>query len=229
VAAVLIFVKSRDKMILIYRSMGLIMASIVLAFLSVWFVSGSQGLHTFSGQSRNTQDLIAGSSQESVQNFTRNATIKIALQNWQKHIFGIGIGAFGSLPEFKETRALGNGRQTVNSLYPEILVEGGIQSLFAFITFIILFLYELIRIDHPFSHCHPREGGDPVSAHANQLPGSRISSLQSGMTKRWNTRSIIFAAIIIAVFIQYLSFSTLYLVYIWVFLGLVAAYADSSK
>jgi len=227
VAVVLIFVKRKDKMILIYRSMELIVASITLALFSVWLVAGPQGLYTFFGQSRNTQDLIAGSSQESVQNFTRNATIKIALQNWQKNIFGIGTGTFGSLPELQETRALGNERQTVNSLYPEILVEGGIQSLLAFLAFLTLLLWSLLApilsSQTPSAlRIEPKDPQKDFSAPDKSPRG--VEMTQDGVVG-----SIIFSAAMLAIFIQYLSFSTLYLVYIWVFLGLIAAHSDSRK
>ena len=188
VAAILIIIKKRNN-ILIYRSLALMIASALLALLSIWFVSGSQGLSNFSNQTTNAQDLVAGTSQENVQNFTRNATIKIAINNWKKNIFGIGTGAFGSLPEFDRTRELGNQRQTVNSLYPEILVEGGTQSLAAFIIFIGLLIVTFFKT----------------------------------YWKTGDLKVLFFAISILAIFLQYLSFSTLYLIYVWVFLGLAAA------
>ena len=194
ITAILIIFKAKDKAVLVYRSLGLMLVSVFLALSCVWLVSGSQGVNRFSDQARNAEDLVAGMSQENVQNFTRNTTIKIAIENWKDNIFGIGTGAFGSLPEFNKTREMGNQRQTVNSLYPEILVEGGIQSLIAFLAFIGLLIFIVLRL----------------------------------FWRTGDTETLLFAASVGAIFLQYLSFSTLYLIYVWVFLGLVPASTESS-
>jgi hypothetical protein len=129
---------------------------------------------------------------ESQVGVTRSYTIKVALENWTKEPFGLGSGSFGSLPEFEEIRNQGNLRQTVNSIYPEILVEQGVQGLLLFVFFVGSFLWLLVT--HVFRN--------------NSFLG------------------LIFFCISGAIFVQFISFSTLYLVNVWVLLGLAMSYYD---
>lgn len=162
----------------------MIFASFLIALLAIWSVSGSTGINNYFNQTKNVSDFVE-LNDENKELVTRSYTMKVAFLNFKEHPFGIGTGAFGSLPEFQKIREEGNPRQTVNSLYPEILVESGFIALLLFIAFIVYILYLLII----------------------QKGKNSILSLFLGVTT-------------LAIFFQFVSFSTVYLVYIWVFLAL---------
>lgn len=170
--------------------------SLIVAFLISIFViyvgAGASGVESYFGQAKNSIDVVSAEKSDEF-NPTRGYTVRVALKNSLTHPFGVGTGAFGTLPEFTSIREVaGNQRQTVNSIYPEILVETGFLGLIAFLVFICLFLKDLIL----------------------RTKKSMLITLLAVAT--------------IAIFIQFLSFSTYYLVYIWVFLAFAMSILRSS-
>lgn len=182
---VFIFLKNREYLALkrLFSPIKVVFVAFVFSLIMVFSVAGSVGIKNYLYQTKNLEDFV-GYSDDSFQMVTRSYTMKIAFETFKSKPFGIGMGAFGSLPEFQRIREDGNPRQTVNSLYPEILAEGGILALVSFLSFIIYLLYTfLVR----------RAKKDYLS--------------------------IFLGATVLAIFVQYVSFSTLYFLYIWVFLA----------
>jgi O-antigen ligase len=192
---VMIILKFREHL----KKTLLIIALSAIALFTVskiiYYTSGAEGIFNFRIQSARVDDLLVYKGEESEVGVTRSYTIKVALDNWKKRPFGIGAGAFGMLPEFEKIRSQGNMRQTVNSIYPEILVEEGIQGFILFVLFVVLALFHLFK----------------------------------DASREKNFLSLIFFCTLIAIFTQFVTFSTLYLVYIWVFTGFAMAYIDSQK
>jgi len=173
----------------IFRPLLILIPAFLIAVSLIFTFTGSSGVKAYITQSGNTVDFLSFQGSQSKNEVVRSYTIKVAIDNWQKHrLAGIGTGAFGSLPEFDWIRSEGNERQTVNSLYPEILVEEGIVGLILFLAFLAFIFFKTWR---------------------------------KGFHNK--TAYLYSAAIILGIFIQYASFSTLYLVYIWVFLGCLSA------
>jgi O-antigen ligase len=109
---------------------------------------------------------------------------KIAWQQFLKHPWGIGTGAFGALPEFTEKVIVGD-YQTVNNLYLEVLVEEGIIGFLIFIFFLTLLIKNL-----------------------------------SVKIQEKNFAALIYLVIGVAIFVQAVSFSSLYILPIWAYLAL---------
>lgn len=182
----LLIIWSRQTIARFIFSLGILAVSLSCALSLIYFFSGTTGVKAYFSQTSNAKDYISGSDEKSRQDTVRGYTIKVAISNWRAHPFlGIGTGAFGSLPEFAKVRAEGNPRQTVNSLYPEILVEEGAIGLILFVFFLLfLFRQALISIE--------RED---------------------------RLKKVILTAAVLALFIQYASFSTLYIAYVWIFIA----------
>lgn len=160
-------------------------SSFVIGVFIVYISSGLSGVKIYFRQLQNSSDFIQVTRSSQVE-FTRSYTIKVALDNWKKHpVFGIGTGAFGSLPEFSTLQAKGNSRQTVNSIYPEIMVEEGVIGLAIFLLLLMFISLSLLK--------------------------------ENGSKDYLNV--LMFSAII-SMFIQYAALTTLYLVYVWVFMGI---------
>jgi len=165
-----------------------LLISLLVALSIIFSFTGKDGIKTYFKQVINNTDMVDYTEAFSKTKVTRSYTIKVALETWSKHPLGIGNGAFGSLHEFDwVVKEQGNRRQTVNSLYPEILVELGFIGLFLFLAFL----------------------------------GTTFWRYYSDF-KQGRAISLFFAGIILAMFIQYIAFSTLYLVYLWVFMGLAS-------
>ncbi|MEI7792447.1 MAG: O-antigen ligase family protein [Candidatus Berkelbacteria bacterium] len=184
--ALIIWSKNFEKIKNLSKPVLTIISSFVLAILCVFIVAGNSGVKNYFSQIKNSGDVVQYDEKWGEELMVRGYTINVAMTHWREHrLLGIGTGAFGALPEFTEVTAKGNARQTVNSLYPEIMVEEGLVGLFLFLAFLLTALGKLL------------------------------------MVKKENYLNFFFATITLAIFIQYASFSTLYLVYIWVFLGIV--------
>lgn len=182
----------KEKPKQIFRPFHILIPACLIALSLIYIYTGKPGVKAYFNQTSNTGDFVSFDGTASKQEVVRSYTIKVAIDNWRKHkVAGIGTGAFGSLPEFDWIRKEGNLRQTVNSLYPEILVEEGVVGLFLFLTFLSFIFIRIWR---------------------------------KGFTR--STANLYFGIIILGLFIQYASFSTLYLVYIWVFLGCLSAKTD---
>ncbi|MFA7253004.1 MAG: O-antigen ligase family protein [Patescibacteria group bacterium] len=189
-----IFSGGKEKPIQFLRYFVTILSSLVFAVLLIFLFARSEGAKNYLSQVINTEDAREVN-HEYIQLAARSYTVRIALQEWRKNpLFGVGTGAFGALPEFATIREQGNTRQTVNSLYPEVLVEEGLIGLGLFIAFLLSALISLRR----------------------RLKMNYLLYLT-------------FSCIIFAIFLQYISFSTLYLVYVWVFLGLAMSSNHNDK
>jgi O-antigen ligase len=182
---VLVTVYNRELIKKIIPALLMVVFAFFLSLASIYFVSSNKGLSNYGKQSVKSSDLVVNGGQASKDALSRSYTISVALKNWKENKWGAGTGAFGMLPEFESVRASGNPFQTVNSLYPEILVEQGIQGLIVFLSFLGLIFVFLIK-----------------------------------KAAKRDILYLVFACIFSGMFIQYVSFSTLYLVYVWVFLGL---------
>lgn len=185
-ALVSLIIWSHQSIVRFMFSLGVLAVSLSCALSLIYFFSGRAGIKTYFSQTLNAKDYLSGNDEKSREETVRGYTIQVALNNWQAHPFlGVGTGTFGSLPEFEKVRAGGNPRQTVNSLYPEILVEEGVIGLILF----GLFLFFLFR--------------------------QAFISIE----KKDRLKKIILMAAVLALFIQYASFSTLYIAYVWIFVA----------
>ena len=159
-------------------------ASVIIALLLVFGVSGKSGVETFVNHAVKTSDLAPNNYLEELKN--RNTTKRIALIKIKTNpILGIGLNAFGALPIFKPLREIGDW-QTVNNQYLEITVELGIVGLILFLFFVWLVIKYFLDAVH---------------------------------NKKYD--NIVYCAFFIALLVQYLTFSTIYLLYMWVFLAII--------
>lgn len=164
-----------------------IILAVLLSAGLIFLASGNKGLNSYANQALNTSDVTTSSQVSNLEYLrTRNFTVATAEAESGKHIMGVGVGAFGSLPYFQPLLDLGR-HQTVNNEYLEILVEGGALSLIAIIAFFVTMLIIILK---------------------------RIISDKDLL-------DLAFLSIVIAVLCQYLAFSNLYLIYLWVFFGLI--------
>lgn len=162
---------------------GIIIA-IGLSLMLVYAVAGKSGVATFRQHAMDTSDMSPQNEMELLQ--TRAVSQDDAVTQIGQHlILGIGLDAFGALPQYQLLRDSGNW-QTVNNQYLAITVELGIIGLILFILFLVLlFRFLLARI----------KGGDEAY--------------------------IFYSGAVIALLVQYLTFSSLYLLYIWVMLAII--------
>jgi len=157
--------------------------SIIISLTFVYSIAGKTGLKNYSRQAINTRDLAPSNKLESLKN--RSFSQDIALKNIKNnYLLGVGLAAFGSLPEYQLLRENGEW-QTVNNQYLEILTELGIFGAMILLAIIYLSIrYQVIRV---------RE-------------------------RKYD--NVVYLPWIIAVLIQYVTFSSLFLLYLWVFLAI---------
>ena len=127
--ALYILIKNRQlwkKLLLIFAAL---FASIFVAVGIIYFTAGSGKTETFVGHAT-VDDATTGES-----TLGRMDTIKLALRTFSAHSFGIGAGAFGSLPEF-DLNISKTGYQTANNFYSEILAEEGFPGAIFFLVFL---------------------------------------------------------------------------------------------
>ena len=177
----------RDKINNFLKQILVIVFSFFLAVLCVFAVAGKTGVSQYFGHTTFTDTEEQGSVAD------RQSTISVAAEQSLKHPFGLGAGAFGALPEYKDDIA-SEGYQTVNNLYLEITVEEGFIGLILFLLFI--WNYAISLID---PRVKPEDDG--------------------GRDRLWTTISI---GLFLAILIQYLFFSTIYIIYIWAVLAILS-------
>jgi hypothetical protein len=182
----------------LFQILGAFCCAIMVTVALLRITAGQSGVAEYSTQIKNTVD-VTNQSVASEKNLTRSYTVKVALETAVRHPWGIGPGAFGSLPEHDWMRRAGNPRQTVNSLYPQLLVENGVIGLMLFLSFLALIAIRLLRV-----------------------------VLATGETTERRVLNLTLFSIIFAIFLQFASFSTLYLFYLWGFLGLALAILESA-
>ena len=136
--AVTVIIYDRSKLTAFLKSVVFTILAGVLAVLSIYAVAGKTGLATYSGHAV-VNDVATG---ESV--IDRKYTMDVALDESLLHPFGLGVGAFGALPELRGD-IQSQGYQTVNNLYLEILVETGFLGLILFIVFLWNYVLNLIK------------------------------------------------------------------------------------
>lgn len=168
------------------------LASIFISLCAIYLSAGNVGLSNYLHQAKNSADVVSENKSDEF-NPTRGYTVRVALRNSFIHPFGVGTGAFGTLPEFESIRQVGNLRQTVNSIYPEMLIETGFFGLSAFLVFIGLFLRDLL------------------------------------LRSKKSLLLLFLSVAVTAMFVQFLSFSTYYLIYIWVFFAFAASMETYEK
>jgi O-antigen ligase len=144
VFSILIFFRDKKLRTGLYKSFMLIIASFLLALFLIFAISGSNGIKSYFNQANNVSD-VQSDQQLNPKDFqrTRNNTFKTSLEIIKENPFsGIGAGAFGALPQFKDLREMGN-YQTVNNEYLEILIEEGIIGFLLISLFLIYYLIGL--------------------------------------------------------------------------------------
>lgn len=167
----------RDTINKFMKQILVMIFSFILALLCVFSLAGNTGLTQFFGHTTFTDTSEQGSVAD------RQSTIQVAAEQSLKHPFGIGAGAFGALPQYKEDIPK-KGYQTVNNLYLEITVELGFLGMILFLLFIWNYALSLVQ--------------------------------NFDKNKIW---TIISMGLFLAFFIQYLFFSTIYIIYIWAILA----------
>ncbi|MFH1207724.1 MAG: O-antigen ligase family protein [Patescibacteria group bacterium] len=121
-------------------------------------------------------------------------TIETAVQAWREHpLIGVGVGGFGPYAAPHPFYEPKDGWRIVNNEYIEVLAESGLLGLACFISLII---FLIIR-----SWGAARRTDDPY-----------LKSVMVGLL-----------AAFLGVLVQYLTFSTLYVMHIWVLIGLMIA------
>lgn len=124
----------------------------------------------------------------------RVGTIETAIQAWHEHpLIGVGVGGFGPYAAPHPYYEPKDGWRIVNNEYIEVLAESGIFGLACFIALIMVLI---IR-----SWGAARRTQDPY-----------LKSVMVGLL-----------AAFLGVLVQYLTFSTLYVMHIWVLIGLMVA------
>ncbi len=129
-----ILFKKYKKAILVF-CLILISASAALGIAGIFSTDGTE---VYLKQTSTNEVLDAIETKKvSKKQTNRDFTYTLAFEEFKKNPEGIGIGAFGALPEFE--RSQHNSRyQIVNNLYLEILVEQGIAGLVIFCAFLVL-------------------------------------------------------------------------------------------
>lgn len=170
----------RDKINGYMKQIFVIIFSFVVALLCVYTVSGRSGLSQYFGHTTFSDTANQGSVAG------RQDTIQVAAEQSLKHPFGIGAGAFGALPQYKDDIAT-KGYQTVNNEYLEITVEEGFMGLILILFFIWNYALSLVN--------------------------------NFSKDKLWTTLAM---GLFLAFLIQYLFFSTIYIIYIWAVLAILS-------
>lgn len=141
-----ILIYKRSRAVSLAKPVLLMFFAFLLAILCVFAVAKGIGVKAYLHQTINSEDMAQYKEGDSDRLMVRSYTIRVALENWRQHpILGVGTGAFGALPEFARIRTEGNMRQTVNSLYPEILVEEGVVGLVLFFIFIAMVIWLILK------------------------------------------------------------------------------------
>lgn len=165
----------KDRLVPYSTAIVSILFGIIIGSGMIYLTAGKNGVKSYFGQATNTS--LATSEGVADRSSTADVALGVALNN----PLGIGAGAFGALPVYKN-QISGSGYQIVNNQYLEILAETSLVGLIFFLLFILYFFLNL-------------------------LGGVRKDGLKSAFL----------LAAFASMMIQYLTFSTLYIIYIWVF------------
>lgn len=161
------------------KTLSSFFAAIILAGLLIFGVAGTSGLKTFAKQAVRPSDLAPTNEAERLKN--REVSESYAEAALKNHKFlGIGLDAFGALPQYELLRQKGDW-QTVNNQYLDIMVSLGIIGLLLWLSLIMLLVRHLI----------------------------------------FNNKKEYHLIAIIALLVQWVTFSALNLLYIWVMLAVV--------
>jgi O-antigen ligase len=124
----------------------------------------------------------------------RVATIDEAVQAWREHpLLGIGIGSYGPYTAPHPAYIPKDGWKIVNNEYIEILSETGLTGLFFFILFIVW------------------------------LMGRSLQAIKKARDEYLKAIMIGLSAAFVGILVQYLTFSTLYIMHIWFLVGFMIA------
>lgn len=168
--------------------------SIIISLASIYIVAGKNGVNNFYNHATKTTDLDPTNQIEALQN--RGLSREIAVQNFALNpIVGTGLASFGALPQFKELRKVGEW-QTVNNQYLEIATELGVTGLMIFLATIYL-------------------------AVSYQLFQSKTYRPLDEAIRNKKYDNVVYLGWLVAVLVQYLTFSSIYLLYLWVFLAII--------
>jgi O-antigen ligase len=124
----------------------------------------------------------------------RVVTIDDAVQAWREHpVLGIGVGSFGPYTAAHPAYVPKDGWKIVNNEYIEILSETGLAGLFFFILFVVWLL------------------------------GRSLQAIKKARDEYLKAVMIGLSAALVGILVQYLTFSTLYIMHIWFLVGLMIA------
>ncbi len=124
----------------------------------------------------------------------RVETIDRAVQAWREHpVLGIGVGSFGPYTAVHPSYVPKDGWKIVNNEYIEILSETGLAGLFFFILFVVWLL------------------------------GRSLQAIKKARDEYLKAVMIGLSAALVGILVQYLTFSTLYIMHIWFLVGLMIA------
>ncbi|TSC92563.1 MAG: O-antigen polymerase [Candidatus Berkelbacteria bacterium Athens1014_28] len=187
---IVILIKFQQNLKRFFLGLFLSVVGVLLAVALIYFtVPTKQDFRLFLAHS-SAADVQTGES-----TVDRFYTSQIAVEKFLTSPWGIGTGAFGALPEFRDKISI-SGYQTVNNLYLEILIEEGILGLLLFVGFLFLIIKsQIFRL------------GEPQARRA-----SLISQ---------NFSPVIYLSILFALLIQATTLAPIYLLPFWAFLALV--------
>jgi O-antigen ligase len=124
----------------------------------------------------------------------RVETIQTAMQAWREQpVLGLGFGGFGPYAAPSPAYVPKDGWRIVNNEFVELLAENGAVGVFLFALFVLVIVARSVR----------------------SITRTRDAYLRAV--------SVALLAAWVGVLIQYLTFSTLYIVHVWFLLGLTVA------
>ncbi|MFH0805041.1 MAG: O-antigen ligase family protein, partial [Patescibacteria group bacterium] len=124
----------------------------------------------------------------------RVETIQTAMQAWREQpVLGLGFGGFGPYAAPHPAYVPKDGWRIVNNEFVELLAENGIIGAFLFGLFILVIITRSVRV-------------------ITRTRDAYLRAVSVALLAAW-----------VGVLIQYLTFSTLYIVHVWFLLGLTVA------
>lgn len=168
----------------VLKILGTFIMALVISFTLIYLVAGGGGIKTFFNHASRASDLAPSNEIERLKN--RTVAVNNAKESINNHfLLGVGLGAFGALPQYRNLREVGE-MQTVNNQYLEVFAELGVVGFMLFLAIIYLAI-----------------------------------SYQLQAARRGIYDNVVYLAALVALLVQYFTFSALNLLYIWVFLAII--------
>lgn len=135
---VIIVIKYQRKIKGYGIGLGAVFAGVMVAVIMIYLSAGTVGINNYFGHATDASTTTGEGTTD------RSTTSEVALGVAKINPAGVGAGAFGALPIYKD-QIPNNGYQIVNNEYLEILVETGIAGLLFFALFLLAFVVHLIK------------------------------------------------------------------------------------